>query len=178
MSLPKVAIRKLFTDKVYFRMIEEEFLSAMDKELDQYCSEKKPSLLRKSDSQSISSLNVKMLFKELSERCPIMAHVVSKCARKKCDKASEINICSSLMAFIIHARNQRMSAYAYKVGYFLRWSGLSTSVSETYYFCVPNRLISFSRPRNWILVSVNTFKFVVNEQNFYQFKSMLTSRSS
>ena len=136
MDVPRTGIRTLCKSEKYQSIVVEETLKLTDAELERYCSEKCPSLLRKSDRDSISALSAKSIFEELQTKCPTLIKIIQMITKKKCDKSEDVNMCATVLSTCIHARNQRMSAYAYKLGYFLKWSGLSSTVSISCLFFI------------------------------------------
>ena len=123
----KQATKKLIEG--YKDILFEEVLQVLNTELSGYCSEKRPSILRQKSGKSITKISTTDIYSELKERCPMFTKTIQSVSSLKCDNQDQISTCASLMSFILHSKNQRMSAYAYKLGYYLRWAGLSTSVS-------------------------------------------------
>ena len=91
-------------------------------------------MLHKSDKETITSMDTNQLSLEFKQRFPNLLPTLQLLLNKGDELKAHESTCAAVMSIILHTRNQRMSSYAYKVGFFLKWSGLNTVVIFYYFY--------------------------------------------
>ena len=126
-NLSKNAVKSLSSDETYRNEIQQSVIMHIASELDGLSSTKNPSILRNIDPEFIQNISIQDIHKELVKRAPIFYKLIKEIIN---NKTSEVNFVTvSICATILHARNKHLTAFAHKMGLFLRQCGANGTVS-------------------------------------------------
>ena len=129
-------IKTLVNDESFRSIILSHILKLLTGEMSKYRSQKNASLCPRTP-YAIMNVTLAKLREETTNTCPTLSTLVKGCHRQD-ELPSSLSI-----ALMLHSQSRKLTSFAYKFGYFLRWSGLRSSVS-TFFFMEVLSMTQFS----------------------------------
>ena len=112
------------------KIIEDMFLTIMDKECQEMCKKKSNCVLKNTGVHGLTNFQLSKFEKEFKCMAPLTSKTLaSVCHSNRSRKATcNPNVVSTIGAIILFSRCPQMSVFAYRLGFIMRHAGAGTMV--------------------------------------------------